>query len=208
MPWIREEEEEEARRKKAEEDVEMVDSQPGDDGQPKDVGTDDTSTRPAYFRILADDSDDSEFEPSDSESESDYDMDADSDIETASGGYIGCGGKDSGIDVYDTLRAEARDLGFAYEDFLGEYYSLAWEPKEKVKDEVLMCRIVPLLKNVHTLYLMPIEDVWADTKYPFLDMMKESREEGKEVFRKLETVYICSSLRKFPFFWRVSGVCS
>lgn len=161
---------------------------------------------PTYFKVSMSDDEYSDYEPSESHSEesedSEYDADAESGIETAKEGYLGCPEwrEDPGEDVHDTLRREAKSMGFAHEGVLGDFWDLAWDLEKQPADEFLLAKLVPRLVNVKTMFLMPISDIWEHVQGddPLIEMIAASLKEGAEpVLQKLETLYIASSLCKF-----------
>ncbi|KAH7310314.1 hypothetical protein BKA65DRAFT_601223 [Rhexocercosporidium sp. MPI-PUGE-AT-0058] len=152
---------------------------------------------PHYFKVSKSDDEYSDYEPSDSDSDSDSLVSgSESDIELETGGYLGpvdVKPPYNHEDVYDTLRNESSMLGFPYQDVLVDFYKAAWHPEEELEDEDILCQLLPLLKNLKTMYLMPIDLVWY--KFPLRNMVAKSLEDGAtRVLEKLEKLYICSSL--------------
>ncbi|KAH6694988.1 hypothetical protein BKA61DRAFT_662720 [Leptodontidium sp. MPI-SDFR-AT-0119] len=150
---------------------------------------------PPYFKISKSDDEDSDFEPSDSGSDSDsLEYGTESEFELETGGYVGPTDARSRYgDIYDALRSESSMLGFPYEDVLGDFYKATWNPEKEPEDEEILCHLFPLLKNLKTMYLMPIDLEWYN--FPLKNMVTKSFEEGQaKVLEKLETLYICSSL--------------
>lgn len=163
---------------------------------------------PEYFKVSKSDDGYSDFEPSNSGSDTSTsdisDPEPDSDYETEQDGFLGPSDpqKYREVSIYDVLRAEANALGFAYEDFLGDYWAAAWDKEKEPEDEVVLGNLIPLLRNLKTLYLMPIDDMWEDTprqKHPVRDTIVQSlKEGGSPVLQNLETLCMASSLRKLP----------
>jgi len=152
---------------------------------------------PPYFKISKSDNEDSDFEPSESGSDTDsLASSPESEIELEAGGYLGPEDKESRYeDAYEALKSEASMLGFSYDEFLVDYYKATWDPEKEIDEEELLCNMLPLLKNLKTIYMMPIEMEWY--KFPLRGMVAKSLEEGnKPVLAKLEKLYMCSSLRK------------
>ncbi|KAG4432818.1 hypothetical protein IFR05_011707 [Cadophora sp. M221] len=150
---------------------------------------------PPYFKVSKSDDEDSDFEPSNSGSDSDsFESDMESEIELEIGGYLGPrDAKSRYEDIYDALRSESAMLGFPYQDVLGDFYKATWDPEKELEDEEILCHLLPLLKNLKTMYLMPIDLEWYD--FPLKNMVAKSFEEGQtRVLEKLEKLYICSSL--------------
>ena len=152
---------------------------------------------PPYFKISKSDNEDSDFEPSESGSDTDsLASTPESEIELEAGGYLGPEDKNSRYeDAYEALKSEASMLGFSYDDFLVDYYKATWDPEKEIDEEELLCNMLPLLKNLKTIYMMPIEMEWYE--FPLQAMVAKSLEEGnRPVLAKLENLYMCSSLRK------------
>ncbi|KAK0123829.1 hypothetical protein ONS95_008823 [Cadophora gregata] len=149
---------------------------------------------PAYFKISKSDNEDSDFEPSESGSDSDsLASSPDSEIEVEEDGYLGPEDKNSRYkDVYEALKKEASMLGFSFTDFLADYYKAAWDPDGELDEEELLCKMLPLLKNVKTMYMMPIEVGYDGT--PLGKMVAKSLREERPVLEKLEKLFMCSSL--------------
>ncbi len=88
---------------------------------------------PEYFKVSKSDDGYSDFQPSESGSDTSTsdisDPEPESDYETEKNGFLGPSNprEHREISIYDALRAEANALGFAYEDFLGDYWAAAWD---------------------------------------------------------------------------------
>ncbi|PVH71710.1 hypothetical protein DL98DRAFT_577237 [Cadophora sp. DSE1049] len=156
---------------------------------------------PPYFKVSKSDNEDSDFEPSESGSDSDSIASSpDSELELEAGGYLGPEDKDSRYkDVYEALKNESSMLGFSYTDFLVDYYKATWDPEAELDEEELLCHLLPLLKNLKTMYLMPIEVDYYGYGYALRKMVAKSLGQGETpVLEQLEKLYICSSLHIGP----------
>ncbi|KAL2059909.1 hypothetical protein VTL71DRAFT_10064 [Oculimacula yallundae] len=150
---------------------------------------------PSYFKISKSDDEDEDFEPSDSGDGSDsFASGEESEFEGEEDGFlVGPEDKERYADVYEALRAESKMLGFADVDALASFHKESWDPDAEMEDEDVLCQMLPLLKNLKTMHLMPIDLEWGP--FPLREMVEKSHEEGEtKVLEKLEKLYICSSL--------------